>query len=202
MVSLLHRWTILLLIFAVGLAVNSKPLQAEDPTASVSTKIFVTKQRVRISLEEFSDDLVWLHGMEANDEGLFTPAQLRKFYDLHKDFLADRLELILANGSKLKPVLVDEGAYPFDDPLLENGANEFHLVKKKMSFTFEYPSQQPIDVLTIKHRIVDENFLYPAELSIEMFQGTSDLSVKSKLRVDTPMTVAFDWENPIPSLSA
>lgn len=173
-----------------------------DPTASISARIFVSRQRVRITLEEFTDDLVWLHGMEANQEGLFEPEELRRFYSLHQEFLADRLQVLRADGTRLKAVLVDKGPYPFDEELLESGATEFHLVKRKMSFTFEYASDESLDVLTIQHRIVDENFLYPAELSLELFQGSSDLSIKSKLRVDTPMTIAFDWENPIPSLSA
>ncbi len=174
-----------------------------DPTAKVETKIFVTKRGVRISLVEYTDDLVWLHGMESNDQGLFEAATLRKFYDLHRKFLAESIEVLDVDGNPMKAVLVDEGIYPFEDDLVKNGATEFHLLKRKMSFTFEFRSpQRDISFLTLKHSIVDDNFLYPAELSIELYQGTSDLPLTSKLRVDTPITIAFDWENPIPGKDA
>lgn len=204
-------WTmlVLLLLGIFGLvpdhllAEGSNPTGSfRDPTASVETRIYVSQNRVRVTLEEFSDDLVWLHGMETNQQGIFPAEKLREFYELHRKFLGDNLEMIRSDGTRLKPTLVDEGPYPFEDELLKTGATEFHLVKRKMSFTYEFPSDTELDTLTIRHNIVDENFLYPAELSIQLFQGSSDLAIKSKLRVDTPLTIAFDWENPVPSQSA
>lgn len=174
-----------------------------DPTAKVETKIMVSQRRVRVTLTQFTDDLVWLHGMEPNEDGIFPPETLKKYYELHKDFLGQRLRILNVAGEALPHDLVDQGPYPFEDELLQQGATEFHLVKRKMSFTYEYVSaERDLDVITIEHSIVDDNFLYPAELSIDLFQGDSDLALTAKLRVETPMTAAFDWENPIPNLSA
>jgi hypothetical protein len=154
-------------------------------------------------LGQYTDDLVWLHGMEANDEGLFSAEQLRENYELHKKFLSQNLQVLDVNGQRLSAVLVDEGPYPFDDPLFADGATEFHLVRRRMNFTFEYNSADiPLETFTIRHSVVDENFLYPAELSLELFQGESDLPLKGKLRLDTPMTVDLDWDSPVPTQNA
>jgi hypothetical protein len=186
----------------VGLP-NSAEATRVDPTARVDAKIYVTRQRVRMVLSQFSDDLVWLHGMEADAQGLFSAATLQEFYQLHKQFLGDRIQVLDAQGNRLSAVLVDEGPYPFDDQLLRDGATEFHLVKRKMQFTFEFASpHEELGTFTIKHTLVDENFLYPAELSLELFQGESDLPLKGKLRLDAPMTVDLDWESPVPALQA
>lgn len=201
------------IVFGMALGLNSETIGAEtrmpsttnanDPTARIDAKIYVGKHRVRMVLREFSDDLVWLHGMEPEDNGLFSAKQLREYYDLHRIFLSERIQVVDVNGQRLTGVLVDEAPYPFDDDLLQAGATEFHLVKRTMGFTYEFESPDvPLDVFTIKHQVVDDNFLYPAELSIELFQGESDLPLKAKLRVDTPMTVDLDWEQPVPALNA
>lgn len=174
-----------------------------DPASRIDAKIYVTKHRVRMVLSQFTDDLVWLHGMEANEQGLFSAAQLREHYELHKTFLSQHLQVLDANGQRLAAVLVEEGPYPFDEALFEEGATEFHLVRRRMHFTFEYYSPDlPLETLTVRHSVVDENFLYPAELSLELFQGESDLPLKGKLRLETPMTVDLDWDSPVPTQSA
>lgn len=195
------------LMFLLGMVLWSSDLAgvwasgvARDPASRIDAKIYVTPNRVRMVLGQFSDDLVWLHGMEANDQGLFSPEQLRENYEYHKKFLAQHLQVIDVHGKRLTAVLVDEGPYPFDDPLFKDGATEFHLVRRRMNFTYEYHSPDVLlDTFTIRHSVVDENFLYPAELSLELFQGESDLPLKGKLRTDSPMTVDLDWESPVPT---
>jgi len=179
------------------------PPGRDDPTARVDAKIYVTPQRVRMVLSQFTDDLVWLHGMEADEQGLFSAETLRRHYQLHKQFLGQNIQVLDSQGKRLPAILVDEGPYPFEDQLLQEGATEFHLLKRRMHFTYEYASPtETLGTFTIKHSIVDDNFLYPAELSLELFQGESDLPLKGKLRLDAPMTVDLDWENPVPSLQA
>lgn len=187
---------------AVCLANGSSEIAA-DPTARIDAQIYVKPHRVRMVLSQFTDDLVWLHGMEADERGLFSAEQLRQYYQLHKEFLGNQLHVIDVQGQRLKAILVEEGPYPFDDALLQEGATEFHLVRRRMQFTYEYESPEVVlDTFTIRHSVVDENFLYPAELSLDLFQGESDLSLKGKLRLDAPMTVDLDWENPVPNLAA
>jgi hypothetical protein len=174
-----------------------------DPASRIDAKIYVTKHRVRMVMSEFTDDLVWLHGMEANEQGLFSAGQLREHYELHKKFLSQNVQVIDELGQRLPAVLVEEGPYPFDDPLLKDGATEFHLVRRQMTFTFEFSRpESPLETFTVRHSVVDDNFLYPAELSLELFQGESDLPLKGKLRLDVPMTVDLDWESPVPTQAA
>ncbi|MBL8889380.1 MAG: hypothetical protein JNL67_05345 [Planctomycetaceae bacterium] len=200
-------WLLLLLGFVQWCSsVHARDLAshvANDPASRIDAKIYVTPNRVRMVLGQFSDDLVWLHGMEASEQGLFSPEQLRENYEYHKKFIAQQLQVIDVHGKRLTAVLVDEGPYPFDDPLFKDGATEFHLVRRRMNFTYEYHSPDVrLDTFTIRHSVVDENFLYPAELSLELFQGESDLPLKGKLRLDSPMTVDLDWESPVPTQSA
>lgn len=198
------------LMFLLGMVLWSNDLAGacessvtRDPASRIDAKIYVTPNRVRMVLGQFSDDLVWLHGMEANEQGLFSPEQLRENYEYHKKFLAQHLQVIDVQGKRLTAVLVDEGPYPFDDPLFKDGATEFHLIRRRMNFTYEYHSPDVLlDTFTIRHSVVDENFLYPAELSLELFQGESDLPLKGKLRMDSPMTVDLDWSSPVPTQSA
>jgi len=181
----------------------SMPRNSADPTARIDAQIYVKPHRVRMVLSQFTDDLVWLHGMEADERGLFSAEQLRSYYQLHKEFLGSQLHVIDVQGQRLKAVLVEEGPYPFDDALLQEGATEFHLVRRRMEFTYEYESPEVVlDTFTIRHSVVDDNFLYPAELSVDLYQGDSDLPLKGKLRLDAPMTVDLDWEHPVPSLAA
>ncbi|MDP1564258.1 MAG: hypothetical protein Q8M16_23005 [Pirellulaceae bacterium] len=186
-----------------GAGLSFANLPGLDPASRIDAKIYVTKHRVRMVLSQFADDLVWLHGMEANEQGLFPAEQLRENYELHKKFLSQHIQVIDVHGQRLSAVLVEEGPYPFDDPLLKDGATEFHLVRRRMNFTFEYNSPDlPLETFTVRHSVVDENFLYPAELSLELFQGESDLPLKGKLRLDTPMTVDLDWDSPVPTQNA
>lgn len=200
--ALLFFWLGQLPDWAVANGARSGARTSADPTARIDAQIYVKPQRVRMVLSQFSDDLVWLHGMEADEQGLFSAEQLRRYYDLHKKFLGDNLHVIDVQGQRLSAVLVEEGPYPFDDALLQEGATEFHLVRRRMQFTYEYESPAVLDIFTIRHSVVDENFLYPAELSLDLYQGESDLPLKGKLRLDAPMTVDLDWENPVPSRAA
>lgn len=179
---------------------NNSTFERRDPTAKVDTKIHVSKKSVRIQLTEFTDDLIWIHGMESDDQGLFDKDTLSDYLEKHRNFLKKAVEVRDADGVLLKPTLVDEGDDPFEQVPDGQKLNESQLIRRKMSFTYEYTRNgKVIDLITIRHRIIDSNFLYPGEMSIGLYQGASDLEYGCKLRVDTPLTIPFDWENPFPN---
>lgn len=173
-------------------------LHAEHPVSIVQADVYVQKFKTTMRLQCFAEDLDLLQGVEPMENGMYDPDELLDAHDVHAKFLAERIELIDADGQKLKARVTNIG--PFDVP--DEGIMQGTLMNYALEYELEFKYDAPPKFLTINQRLIAEGMLLPSELKILMKQAGSDEPVLHMMKPDSPKVFSFDWDRPALSSDA
>ncbi|MCH2178282.1 MAG: hypothetical protein MK106_05700 [Mariniblastus sp.] len=187
-------------LFLVGmfvLAVFSWPQELlaherRHPVSVVEADIYVTKFKATVKLKAFAEDLELLQGIEVMDDGFYDSEELVDATKDHADYLAERIELLTANGNQLSGKVVEITQFEIPD----EGIRQGQLMNYTMGFVLEYEFDEPPEFLTIVQKMVAEGMLLPSELKVMLKQAGSDQPFMKMMKPDQPETFRFDWEDP------
>ncbi|MDG2185032.1 MAG: hypothetical protein P8K79_05095, partial [Mariniblastus sp.] len=166
--------------------------EASHPVSVVEADIYVTQFKVTVKLKAFAEDLELLQGVEALNDGFYDSEELLDATNDHANYLAERIELITADGLKLPAKIVE--IIHFDIP--EEGIRQGQLMNYTMGFVLEYDLEEPPEFITINQRMVAEDMLLPSELKVILKQAGSDQPFMKMMKPDQPETFRFDWDDP------
>ena len=193
MIRLVAGFILFILLFSVAFPSRGfAGTEVLHPVSVVEADIYVTQFKATVKLKAFAEDLELLQGIEALDDGFYDSQELVDATEDHADYLAERIELIAADGSKLPCKVV--GITHFDIP--EEGIRQGQLMNYTMGFVLEYDFQEPPEFITINQRMVAEGMLLPSELKVMLKQAGSDQPFMKMMKPDQPETFRFDWDDP------
>ncbi|MEE2825879.1 MAG: hypothetical protein VYE64_04560 [Planctomycetota bacterium] len=179
------------LLSLVLLPANARSREGH-PVSVVEADIYVTKFKATIKLKAFAEDLELLQGIEALDDGFYDSDELGDATEDHADYLAERIELITADGLKLPAKIVEISQFEIPD----EGIRQGQLMNYTMGFVLEYDFEEPPEFITINQRMVAEGMLLPSELKVMLKQAGSDQPFMKMMKPDQPETFRFDWDDP------
>jgi len=166
--------------------------ETSHPVSVVEADIYVTQFKATVKLKAFAEDLELLQGVEALNDGFYDSEELLDATNDHANYLAERIELITADGLKLPAKIIE--IIHFDIP--EEGIRQGQLMNYTMGFVLEYDLEEPPEFITINQRMVAEDMLLPSELKVILKQAGSDQPFMKMMKPDQPETFRFDWDDP------
>ena len=166
--------------------------ETSHPVSVVEADIYVTQFKATVKLKAFAEDLELLQGVEALNDGFYDSEELLDATNDHANYLAERIELITADGLKMPAKIVE--IIHFDIP--EEGIRQGQLMNYTMGFVLEYDLEEPPEFITINQRMVAEDMLLPSELKVILKQAGSDQPFMKMMKPDQPETFRFDWDDP------
>ena len=178
--------------------VHGNRSSAEHPVSVVEADVYVNRAKTIVRLKCFAEDLELLQGVEAFEDGMYDDEELREATQDHAKYLAERIELIGADGEKLKAKVVE--IVDFDIP--EEGIRAGTLMNYQMGFVLEFKHDAPPEFLTMNQRMVADGQLLPSELKILLKQAGSDTPYVHMMKPNQPETFRFDWDRPALSSEA
>ncbi|MCH2181896.1 MAG: hypothetical protein MK108_07815 [Mariniblastus sp.] len=166
--------------------------EGTHPVSVVEANIYVTKFKATVKLKAFAEDLELLQGIEALDDGFYDSEELVDATEDHADYLAEKIQLLTADGIKLPAKVVEISQ--FEIP--EEGIRQGQLMNYTMGFVLEYDFEEPPEFITINQQMVAEGMLLPSELKVMLKQAGSDQPFMKMMKPDQPETFRFDWDDP------
>ena len=159
------------------------------PISIIEADIYVNRFKTTMRLKMFADDLQLFQGLEADETGMFIPDEIRAAIKAHKDFLADRIKLIDADGVQLKGVCVEIA----EIKIPEEGIDSGQLMNYQLGYIFEYKYDKPPEFLTLQQEVVDDDYAFPSELKALVKQAGAEKGDPYNLKPEEPKTLRFDW---------
>lgn len=172
--------------------VRSSESGRQHPISIVNAVAYVTRQSVLIRAEVLAEDMTLFHGIEPNEEEIFSVDDLNWAMNEHKKFLMDRLIVRDADGEKLSPRFRD--LQPFEFP--DGGVPAGDLMKYPAYYEIEYFFDEPPEFLTFEQNIIDDLTLLPSEVKLGVKQSGVETGQGFVLTPGTPGTARFDWSQP------
>lgn len=182
----------MLVFFEVSMSWATTGNETSHPVSVVEADIYVTQFKATVKLKAFAEDLELLQGVEALNDGFYDSEELLDATNDHANYLAERIELITADGLKLPAKIIE--IIHFDIP--EEGIRQGQLMNYTMGFVLEYDLEEPPEFITINQRMVAEDMILPSELKVILKQAGSDQPFMKMMKPDQPETFRFDWDDP------
>ncbi|MEC9094268.1 MAG: hypothetical protein VX438_16275 [Planctomycetota bacterium] len=164
----------------------------KHPISIINAIAYVTRQSVLIRAEVLAEDMTLFHGIEPDEEEVFSVADLNWAMNEHKKFLLDRLIVRDADGEKIEPRFRD--LQPFEFP--KAGVPSGDLMKYPAYYEIEYFFDEPPEFLTFEQNIIDDLTLLPSEVKLGVRQSGIETGQGFILTPGTPGTARFDWSKP------
>lgn len=188
--------TCLLLSFSLTGIRENQAGEAEStsrhPISIVNAVAYVTRQSVLIRAEVLAEDLTLFHGIEPDEEEVFSVEDLKWAMNEHKKFLMKRLIVRDADGEKIEARFRNLQQFEFPNKGVPSG----DLMKYPGYYEFEYFFEEPPEFLTFEQNIIDELTLLPSEVKLGVKQAGVETGQGFVLTPGTPGTARFDWTNP------
>ncbi len=162
------------------------------PISMIEADVYVGQRMTSMRLRTFADDLELLHGLEPDDFGTFDPLELKRATRDHAKFLAERITVRDELGELINPDITEI----IDIEIPETGILAGDLMNYQLGFVFEFKHPTPPSFLTLQHNVIDEEFLFPAEVTLFLKQSGTDVNYRAMMKVREPETIRFDWDQP------
>lgn len=184
---------LLLLLWITLLAGIFSPGTAGAHPISVSQEnVYVTRDKVVISMQIYVEDLYFFQKLEPDDENIVSEEKIKKAIEKHKQFLLDRLLVRDVNGERLKGKVVSVD----DSSITSEGVAMSDLMLFTLVFQIEYPLSEPPEFLTFSQQLVDSNAGFPAMVHFNLKQEGSETPYAVAMKPREPQTIRFNWDNP------
>ncbi|HMO14549.1 MAG TPA: hypothetical protein PKD64_09120 [Pirellulaceae bacterium] len=161
------------------------------PLSVIEADVYVSQRLTRMRLRTFADDLELLHGLEPDDSGLFDPVELKAATRKHATYLSERITVRDEFGELVQPNIVEI----VDIEIPDSGVLAGSLMDYQLGYVFEYRHDSP-QYLVFEHDVIDDEFLFPAEVTLLLKQAGSDVSYRAMMKHKQPEVVNFDWDRP------
>ncbi|MFP6903170.1 MAG: hypothetical protein VCB81_05855, partial [Verrucomicrobiia bacterium] len=173
--------------FCVATSVVAHPISMSNTLADCR------EDEVRVTLRVMLEDLVLFHGLKANNETIFSAADLRAAAKKHEAFLLKHFSVRDGQGQSLKGAVVsrDDSVIPDDGVRLED------LMKLIAVYELKYTPAKPKPAfLTFTQTFGGEKTVVPSIMEFMPLQTGVWIEKPVQLQPGQPHTVALDWENP------
>jgi hypothetical protein len=187
---------IVMLMFAVSFASTTSAATenlTKHPLSIVKGDIYVGRTGTTMRLICFAEDLEMLQGVEAFEDGLYDPAEIKDATQDHAKYLAEKITIRDVAGKLLKPEITEI----VDVEIPEGGIESGKLMEYTMEFVLEFDYETPPEFVTIQQDMIAEGALLPSEFHVLLKQAGSDTPYAKTLKPQTPETFRFDWDNPV-----
>ncbi len=201
---MLVRPMVLLLLIATGCG----PVAAGDilagraaaghPISITQVSAYVQREKATVAIDLFLEDLFLFHNLQPNAENRLEAATIEDGAKRHRRLLLERFQILDADTQPLKGVVVKVDA--FDIPA--DGVPLGDLMSYSLTYTIEYPLDQPPRFLTFLQQLVDPSLGIPAEMTLRVKQAGVEGDRVWSLQTGKPEVVDFDWDAPPPSPEA
>ena len=171
---------------------------AKHPVSVIEADIYVNKFKTTMRLKCFAEDLELLQGVEALDDGFYETEELREATQDHARFLAERINLIGADGNKFPANIIEVNDFEIPEGRVRQG----ELMKHTIGIVLEYKYDKAPEFLTIDQHVIADGLLLPSELKILIKQAGSEEPFFHMMKPDQPETFRFDWSKPAPASDA
>jgi hypothetical protein len=165
---------------------------AAHPVSVTRALVYVSRERVTVTLEVFLEDLYLFHQLSPDGADVLSPSVIQSGIELHREFVATRFLVQNADGAILKPDSLP--AVAADIP--EAGVPLAELMAHRLTFDFQFTLADPPTVLTFQHRFTDADRILPSEMQLQVTQENSGRTSSRSLPADLPEIIRFDWVNP------
>jgi hypothetical protein len=175
---------------AVGHHVVSVP--NKHPLSIVSGDVYVNRFRATMRLICSAEELELLQGLEASEDGVYDPEEIKDATKDHADYLAEKITVRDVNGELLKPRIREI----IDIKIPESGIVAGQLMLHEMVIVLEFDYEEPPEFITLQQDMIAEGQLLPSEFHVLMKQAGSDTPYEKMLKPQQPETFQFDWDRP------
>lgn len=179
---------VLLLLACVGAGLSAYA----HPISMTQTEAYANRDKLKVSIELFVEDLFLFHNLVPTDENFLRPDDLRGAMEKHKAFLLERFTVRDADGNLIPGTVVkiDECA------IGEKGIPMTDLMAHSLVYHIEYPMPPGGEFLTLSQSLGTTQFGFPAIMLLRLKQEGSDVPYVAEMRTNEPHTVRLDWEHP------
>lgn len=177
-------------MFLIGIFTPS--LTEAHPISVSQENVYVTRDKVVISMQIYVEDLYFFQKLEPDKENIVSADKIKKAIEQHKQFLLDRLIVRDINGEKLKGKVVSVD----DSSIKPQGVAMSDLMLFTLVFQIEYPLATPPEFLTFSQQLVDSNAGFPAMVQFNLKQEGSETPYAVSMKPREPQTIRFSWDNP------
>lgn len=157
-------------------------------TATVNVRDEEALAELRIMLE----DLVLFHGLKADAQTRFSPADLQKAAAKHRDFLLKHFAIRDAQGTRVTGKVDRYDA----TSIATNGVYQAELMKRHIIYLIKYPLKPKQTFLTFTQNFGGEKSIFPSIMDFMVLQRGVWLDKPLQLTPGRSHTVRFDWVNP------
>ena len=183
-----------LLVFSCGTA----SFGGGHPISITQVSAYVQREKVTLAIDLFLEDLLLFHDLRPTSENRLEPAEIARGIERHKRFLLERVQVLDAEGQPLPGQIIDVKSPDFP----EEGIPLGDLMSYSLTYTIEYPLQEPPRFLTFHQQLVDPALGIPAEMTLRVKQAGVEGDRVWALQSGKPEVVDFDWDLPPPSPEA
>lgn len=188
-----QAWRMLVLGCWMLLAGVMSPGKAEAHPISVCNEdVYVTREKVMISMRIYVEDLYFFQNLEPDKENIVSQEKIKQAIKKHKQFLLDRLLVRDINGERLKGKVVSVD----DSSVKPQGVAMSDLMAFSLIFQLEYPLAKPPEFLTFSQQLVDSNAGFPALVQFNLKQEGSETPYAVAMKPRDPQTIRFNWDHP------
>ena len=181
-----------LLLLASFLAFLNPLSAAAHPVSVTRTLVYVTRERIDVTIEIFLEDLYLFHNLKPNEADFLDAATIQRGIELHQSFVATRFVIRDVDGSVRSPIQPPTvtAAIP------EQGVSLAELMAHKLTFAMQYHCPAPPEFLTFEQQFTDADGILLSEMQLQVRQENADDTISKALVPNAPDTVRFDWANP------
>lgn len=181
-----------LLIAAVLFSLSPSSATAAHPVSVTRTLVYVTRDRVDVTIEVFLEDLYLFHQLRPNESDFLDTATIQRGIELHRTFVASRFVIQDAEGLILNPDQTPKVTFVIP----EEGVSLAELMAHKLTFEMQYHCDSPPEFLTFEQQFADEGGVLLSEMQLQVRQENAGDTISKALVPNTPETIRFDWTNP------
>jgi len=162
------------------------------PISIIEADVYVNRRATQMRLKLFAEDLELIQGVEPGPDGLYDPQELKQAAVDHGDYLSEKISVRDGTGKLLKPEVTEI----IDVEIPPDGIYSGELMNHALGYIIEYDYAEPPEFLTFQHDVVDEDYLFPAEMTLLLKQAGTDNIYKANMKLSQPETIRFDWDAP------
>lgn len=165
------------------------------PLSLIEADVYVNQKLTNMRLKMFAEDLQFFQGIEPKESGFYDIEELNQAVKDHAEYLTERITIRDSSGQLLKPKVNDIVGIELPEGE-ETQIFDGELMQYQIGYVFSFSHETPPEFLTFQQDVVDDDYLYPAEVKLLLKQAGSETKYMKVMKPGEPETIRFDWDRP------
>ena len=179
---------------ALGIALLATAASAAlaHPISMSTAYVTIRKDGVSAKIEIMPEDFYMFYGLQPNDEGYLSAADVMASVERHKGFLLEYFVIQDVDGRRLSGKIAKVEAFEMGPEGLKMG----DLMARDVVYHLEFGLALPPESLTIHQEFGVEGSMVPAVMELHVRVEDGEWRGPDMLGRNVPHTVSFDWGRP------